>query len=221
MSRVAIEIYANPTVHSIVDKVIEGLRLQSRFFNTVPIRVYSRGVVSDIFYAENEIFKNNGEEVFSITISDITPRNIVEDVLNIELHKAILYFTNDAVKAFRWYAGKIFYNEIENIIERSIYAKLVDTVENKAVVETNPKLSRSFIKVFIENEIHDNVLDYILSQVMLLSLISKEYASKDFDEEEVLAYMLATYGEEMLRKPTKEKGTQIAKELLYLTKSIL
>ena len=221
MSRVAIEIYANPNIHSIIDKVIEDLKLQNRLFNTIPIRVHSGSVASDIFYAENEISRSNGEEIFSITISDVTPKNIVEEVLNIELHKAILYFTNDAVKAFRWYAGKIFYNEIESIIERSIYARLVDTVENKAVVETNPKLSKSFLKVFIENEIHDNTLDYMLSQVMLLPIISKEYVTKEPDEEEALAYVLATYGEEILRKPTKEKGAQIAKELLYLTKSIL
>ena len=218
MSRVAIEIYANPKIHSIIDKVVEDLKLQNRLFNNVPIRVHGKSVISDVFYAENEISRNNGEEIFSITISDITPRNIVEDVLSIELHKAILYFTNDAVKAFRWYAGKIFYSEIESIIERSIYARLVD---NKAVVETNPKLSKSFLKVFIENEIHDNILDYILSQVMLLPIISKEYVTKEPDEEEALAYVLATYGEEILRKPTKEKGAQIAKELLYLTKSIL
>jgi len=221
MTRVAIEIYANPNTHPIIGRVVEDLRLQNRFFTKIPVRVYGKSIVSDIFYAENEVFRSNGEEVFSITISDITPKNIVEDVLNIELHKAILYFTNDAVKAFRWYAGKIFYNEIENVVERSIYARLVDTVENKAVVEINSKLSSSFLKVFIENEIHDNVLDYLLSQIMLLPIISREYVTEEPDEEETLAYMLATYGEEILKKPTKEKGAQIAKELLYLTKSIL
>ena len=81
--------------------------------------------------------------------------------------------------------------------------------------------SSSFLKVFIENEIHDNVLDYLLSQIMLLPIISREYVTEEPDEEETLAYMLATYGEEILKKPTKEKGAQIAKELLYLTKSIL
>ncbi len=221
MSEKSIEIYANPKIHRLIGELVSELRVHNSILRRIPIRIYNKAVVNELFYAENEILAEKNREIFTITLSDITPRKIVKDVLNIELHKALLYFTNKAAKAFRWHAGKIFYNEIETDVERSIYARLVDTVENKAIVEVNPKLSESFMKIFVENEVHNDLLDYMLSQAMLLPIISREYVVEEVDEEEVLAYMLATYGEEMLKHPTEEKGAQIAKELMYITKSLL
>ncbi len=212
MSESLIEIYADPEVHG---EIRSTLRKIPGLGNTV-VKIIGRKVKNDLFYAENEIVKKNRYEVFIINISAIVPKSLVRDVVNIELHKAILYFKNEAVKAFRWHAGKIFYDVAETLIERSIYAKLVDTVENAAVTKFNPKLSNAFLNVFLENEVYDNILDYVISQSMLVPVITGNYvAAKNPDDAEALALLLSSYGEEMVNKPIKEKGIEVAEELFF------
>lgn len=180
-------------------------------------------VFEDEFYAENEIEIDDAKEVFKITISSITPRNLLRDVLNVELHKAYLYFTNNALRALRWRAGKIFYSYEMTYLERLVYAHLVDTVENCVVTKLNPDLAKLFLNIVLNEEAYENILDYILSQAVMVApayAVGKIVPQNRPDELESLALLLSTYSSEVYEKPYRRKGIIIADELYLLAKRI-
>ena len=63
-------------------------------------------------------------EIFKITISPLSlyDKKLLTKILDIELHKAFLYFTNKALKTMRWKAGEIILT-LNNLIEADTYAK--------------------------------------------------------------------------------------------------
>jgi len=202
-----------------LNRILSTYTYLSRF----EVFIVENDIFDECFYAENSfIIDSNGDEVFLIRISRITPEELIEDILNVELHKAYLYFTNKAVKSFRWRAGYIFFNKIEEPVARAIYAKLVDTVENGVVVKLNPKVYRVFIDTFLDEEVYDEPLDYVISQAMIApayisGLITPQ---KQLDDIEALAVLLSTYSLDLYENPSGSKGVEIAEELFMITQYI-
>ena len=208
--------YAKRIVRNLIAKNSDLVKLN--------ISLNKRMLENDYFYAINEISKNNnGDEVFNITISSITPLKLLKSVLAIELFKALLYFCNPAVKAFRRRAGEIFYNKSNDIVERVVYAKLVDTVENCAVAIIKPWISEGFLNIYLDEEVYDTPLDYMLSQAMIAPLYATGLVQPqlDLDNLEPLTLLLSTYSVEIVENPAEKTGLTLADELYSLAKIII
>ncbi len=189
------------------------------YFSFLNIRVLTRKCnnYDEYFYAENETVWLNGHEAFKINLSSITLQDmrLLKSVLDAELHKAFLYFTNKALKTLRWKAGEIVSKNLSDVVKVDTYVKLVDTVENCLITLFNPKLSQLFIDLYLDIELYEDQRDFILSQVMTAPVysIGKIVPHETPDEIESLTILLTTYANDLLEKPYKETGVNIAREL--------
>ena len=163
-------------------------------------------------------------EIFKITISPLSlyDKKLLTKILDIELHKAFLYFTNKALKTMRWKAGEIILT-LNNLIEADTYAKLVDIVENCLVTLFNPKISSLFLDLYLNMEKYENIRDFILSQIMIAPIysIGKMVPKDILDDIESIAILLNTYACDLLEKPHKDTGISVAQELKSISKMIV
>lgn len=205
-------------------KSIDNVVSRHEYLSKLRISIVKSNVYDDYFYAENYVIPHGDNEIFTIRISKVTPLELLESIVDVELHKAYLYFTSRSFRTFRIRASKIFNYELKGETLKCLYAQLVDTVENGVVVKFNSEVVKVFIDNMYREEVHEDPISYIASQVMMapVYLSGRMVPQKVLDDVEALAILISTYSSEIYEKPEDVNvGFDIAEELACIAKNYI